>query len=344
MSTVVRGVTAAFAVTAAMLIPLAMGEYRNFVLCLIGVYAIGALGLTTLVGHGGMISLGHAGFAAVGAYTAALLMIRLDLSFWLALPLSAAVGGIAGLLLGWPMLRLAGPYLAMATFGFSVVVPEIVGKWPSFGIGDPALFGNALGLNPPSPALGSFVIDSSLRFWYVVLAVLVVSLVALKRILGSRWGQGLRAYRESPIAAEAFGVDTQRARIVAFGVAGTYAGLAGGLMAHLLGVLGPGTFSLTMSLTFLTAVVLGGTGSPVGAVVGAAAIVLLREFLTGYTSNLQLWYGVVLLAAIILTRDGLAGTATGLGRASRRATARDGDDLPLQDGSSPTSSRTGDLA
>lgn len=307
---------------AVLLVPLGMGEYRTFVICLVGVYALGALGLTVLIGNGGMISLGHAGFAAVGAYTAALLMIRADVSFWVALPASGAAGGAAGLLLGWPMLRLAGPYLAVATFGFSVVVPEVVGKWRAFGVGDPDLFGGALGLNAPTPAIGSFVIDSSLRFWYVVLATLVLGLIAARRMLHSRWGATLRAYRESPIAAAAFGIDTQRVRIVAFGVAGTYAGLAGGLMAHLLGVLGPGTFSLTMSLTFLTAVVVGGTASPAGAVAGAAGVVLLQEWLTGYTSNLQLWYGVVLLLAVVLTRNGIAGAATWAWRAVADRSAR----------------------
>ncbi|MDZ7677430.1 MAG: branched-chain amino acid ABC transporter permease [Acidimicrobiales bacterium] len=297
---------------AAALVPTGMGEYRNFVLCLIGVYALGAVGLTVLIGHGGMISLGHAGFAAVGAYTAALLMIRADVSFWIALPASGVVGGIAGLLLGWPMLRLAGPYLAVATFGFSIVVPEVVGKWSAFEIGDPDLFGGAFGLSAPTPALGSFAFDSSLRFWYVVLGVLLIGLFAAHRILRSRWGSALRAHRDSPVAAAAFGIDTRRVRIVAFGVAGVYAGVAGGLLAHLLGVLGPGTFSLTMSLTFLTAVVLGGITSPVGALAGAAAVVLLQEGLTGRTSNLQLWYGVVLLVAVVLTRDGIAGGATWL--------------------------------
>lgn len=299
---------------AAALIPVMLGEYRNFVLCLIGVYSVGALGLTVLIGHGGMISLGHAGFAGIGAYTAALLMIRGDVPFWIALPASGAVGGIAGLLLGWPMLRLAGPYLAVATFGFSVVVPQIVGKWSAFAIGDPDLFGGAFGLSAPSPAIGSFVFDSSLRFWYVVLGVLTVSIFVAVRILRSRWGVGLRAYRDSPVAAASFGVDVRRIRIVAFGIAGAYAGLAGGLMAHLFGVLGPGTFSLTMSLLFLTGVVIGGITSPAGAIAGTAAIVLLQEWLTGYTSNLQLWYGVALLLAVVLTQNGLAGSAGWLGR------------------------------
>lgn len=322
MSRGLKPVAIAVAVAAVLLIPTGLGEYRNFVLCLIGVYAIGALGLTVLLGHGGMISLGHAGFAAVGAYTAALLMVRSDVSFWLALPASGVVGGVVGLLLGWPMLRLAGPYLAVATFGFSVVVPEVVGKWSAFGIGDPDLFGGAFGLSAPNPAIGGFVIDSSLRFWYIVMVVLALCLFTAQRMLQSRWGTALRAYRESPVAAAAFGVDTQRIRILAFGVAGVYAGLSGGLMAHLLGVLGPGTFSLTMSLIFLTAVVLGGITSPAGAIAGAAAIVMLQEWLTGRTSNLQLWYGAVLLIAVVLTRNGLAGGATWLWQSAVSAIGR----------------------
>lgn len=293
----------------AVIVPRFLGEYQNFVLCLAGAYAIGALGLVVFIGHGGMISLGHAGFSAVGAYTATLLMVDVDMSFWLALPLSAVAGAVVGGVLGWPMLRLSGPYLAVATFGFAIVVPEVISRWSAFGIGDPDLFGGAFGLEVPTAVLGDYVFDSSLRFWYVVLAVLVISLLLLRRGLASRHGSALRAYREAPVAAAAFGIPTRRLRIGAFAVAGAFAGLSGTLQAHLIGVLGPQTFSLTMSLLFLTIVVLGGVSSAPGAVAAALGIIVFREWLTGWTSNLQLWYGLVLLVAVVASRDGISGGA-----------------------------------
>ncbi|GLW99335.1 branched-chain amino acid ABC transporter permease [Microtetraspora sp. NBRC 16547] len=291
----------------AVLVPPALGEYRTYVLCLMAIYAIGSIGLTVLVGHGGMISLGHAGLVCVGAYGASLLMIRADVSFWLALPLATAIGMLVGLALGYPFLKLDGPYLAIATFGFAVALPEVINRWSAFGVGDPALFGGALGLNPPSPAIGSLIINTSLRFWYVCLAVLVVAVLLARRILSSRWGQDLRAYRQSPPAASAYGVRTRRVRVWSFAVAGGYAGLCGALLAHHLGAVGTSSFSLTLSITFLMMVVIGGVESVAGAVVGAVAVVALQEWLTGQTSNLQLWYGVALLLAVMFLRGGVVG-------------------------------------
>ncbi len=311
-----------FALAAALAIPPFIGEYYNYVLGSMGIYAIGALGLTVLLGHGGMMSLGHAGFVAVGAYTASLLMIRADVSFWLALPLAVAVGVLVGLALGYPFLRLAGPYLAVATFGFAIAVPEIISRWTAFGIGDPKLFGGALGLNPPTPIIGSFTISTSLRFWYVCLAALVLAVFLAQRIVGSRWGQDLRAYRQSATAASAHGVRTRQVRVWAFAVAGGYAGLAGALFAHQVSVVGTSSFSLTMSITFLMIVVIGGTRSVPGALIGSAAVIALQELLTVYTSNLQLWYGAVLLIAVMISRDGIAGFTNTVALRTRTAWLR----------------------
>jgi branched-chain amino acid transport system permease protein len=328
-----RGHTLAWAVAlvAAVAVPPFVGEYRAYVLCLMAIYAIGALGLTILVGHGGMISLGHAGMVCVGSYVTSLLMIRADLSFWLAVPVAVVVGIVVGLALGYPFLRLGGPYLAIATFGFAIALPELISRWPALEIGDPALFGGALGLNPPTPIIGSFTISTATRFWYVCLVALALSVIVGSRIVRSRWGQDLRAYRQSPPAANAYGVRTRRVRVWAFAVSGGYAGLAGALLAHQLGVVGTSTFSLTMSITFLMIVVIGGTRSVPGALVGAIAVVALQEWLTGHTSNLQLWYGVVLLIAVMLSRDGITGLVTATGRWLRsriRATSLDANSAP----------------
>lgn len=307
MTTTMRRLAWSVALLLAIFIPPFLGEYRNYVLCLMAIYAIGALGLTVLLGQGGMLTLGHAGFVLIGSYVTALLMIRINLDFWFAIPISVAVGLIAGLVLGYPFLRLNGPYLAIATFGFSIALPEIINRWSAFKIGDPDFFGGALGLNAPNPMLGIFEISTSARFWYVCLAGLTLSAFVAQRILKSRWGHDLAAYRQSPSAASAYGVRTRSVRIWAFAVSGGYAGLAGALLAHQLGVVGTGTFSLTMSITFLMIVVIGGTRSVPGAIIGSVAVVALQEWLTGHTSNLQLWYGVVLLAAVMLSRDGIAG-------------------------------------
>lgn len=306
--------------------PLSVDGYQVFVLCQMGIAAIAALGMTLLLGHGGLVSLGHAAMMAVGAFAAAVLTLRLDLSFWLAVPAATVIAAAVGLVLGYPLLRLRGPYLAVATLGLAVALPETIVNWKSvveaIGFGDPDLFGGHLGLQAPRPTFGSFSFASPYRYWYVIGGCLIVAMVLARRIIGSRYGRSLRAFRESPQAAAAFGIDTRRVRTRAFAIAGGFAGLAGSLQAHLQYVTSPTSFGLDTALFMLMVVVVGGSTSVAGTLVAVAALTIIQEMLTGTNWNLQLVYGTIVALTVLFTRNGLAGIGDDLLHRVRRDRGR----------------------
>lgn len=323
------------------LLPQLLNGYQVFVLCQMGIAAIGALGMTLLIGHGGLVSLGHAAMMAVGAFTAAALTTHVDLAFPVAVLAGVAGAAIVGLALGFPLLRLSGPYLAVATLGLAVALPETIVNWgavvDAVGFGDPQLFGGHLGLQPPRPQLGPLSVSSPYRYWYVIAVALTIAIVVMRRTIDSTFGRALRAYRESPVAATAFGIHTQRVRIQAFAVAAGFAGLAGALQAHLLFVVSPATFGMDTALFMLMAVVVGGATSVAGTVVAVALLSVLQEFVTGTAWNVQLVYGVTVAATVLFTRNGLAGIGSAMLERWRR---RRPDVSPPVVGELPTEGRT----
>lgn len=305
--------------------PFLLDGYQSFVLCQMGITAISALGLTILLGHGGLVSLGHAAMMAVGAYAAAVMTAHYDIAFWIAVPAATVFGGAIGFIMGYPLLRLTGPYLAVATLGLAVAVPETILNWKSVvdvvGFGDPNIFGGHLGLQTPRPALGSFSFNTPRRYWFVVLAGVIITVVAARRIISSRFGRALRAFRESSEAAASFGVDTRRVRLYAFAISAAFAGLAGSLQAHLLYVISPASFGLDTALFLLMVVVVGGSTSIWGTMVAVALLTVLQEFVTGTSWNLPLVYGVIVALTVLYSRNGLAGIGEELRRRVRTTLA-----------------------
>jgi branched-chain amino acid transport system permease protein len=249
-------------------IPFLVGDYALYVLNLIAIHAIVAIGLNILVGYTGQISLGHAGFFAIGAYSCILLMVKAGLPFVLALPAAGLVAALFGFLLGLPSLRLEGPYLAIATLGFGMAVTQIISHSD--------FTGGHMGIHAPKMSLFGFVADTGSRQYYVILVVTVALTVAAVNLMKTRVGRAFVAIRDSEIAAEAMGINISWYKTLAFAVSAFYTGVGGALMAFALEHVSAGSFNLILSITFLAMIIVGGLGSVMGAILGAALLTYLQ--------------------------------------------------------------------
>jgi branched-chain amino acid transport system permease protein len=280
-----------------------------------GAYYFAALaGLTILAGQSGQISLGQGALMAVGAYTVAILIGNEDWALVPAIVAGVVVTALVGIPVGAAASRLRGPYLAGATLAFAVGLPALADKFPSFLGGE-----NGLIINPPTPPswLGSSFPLERWEAWIACLGAVVV-LFVLYNLTAGGLGRSLRAVRDDEIAASLSGLHVGRLQTLAFVVSAACAGLGGALLAVVLQLAAPGAFPLQLSLSLLTGVVLGGLGSLVGAIWGAALLVLLPSWTndlahsfslsTKVSANLPLAiYGVVLIAAMIVWPSGIQG-------------------------------------
>jgi len=299
----------AFAVAIAATL-LAPNTYYLFVLGMVGVTTLVSVGLNILAGLSGQISIGHAGFFAIGAYTGSLLMLNADWSFWPALVMAAAAAGVTGIALAAPALRVSGPYLAMVTIAFGVIVERILIEWVGVtggfggltGIPKPALLGPLLGLSP----LRETVLLT------VVLAFLgAFSFAQLKR---HAWGRAMGAVRDDAIAAAALGLNPLYVRVVAFALSAAFTGVAGVLFAPIVGFVSPDSFTFHRSILFLLAVILGGLGTAEGAVLGALLLVILPEFLSDFAEYQLLVFGLLLLFTLRLAPNGIMSAFRSIGQ------------------------------
>jgi branched-chain amino acid transport system permease protein len=298
-----------------------LSQYNNLQLAN-GAYFFAALaGLTILIGQSGQISLGHGAFIALGAYTVLLLVGNEGWSLFPALVAATAVAGLVGLPVGTAASRLRGPYLAGATLAFAVGLPAIADKYPATFGGE-----NGLTINPPTvPSwLGAGVSFEQWQAWIACAGALVV-LFVLYNLVHSGIGRSLRAVRDDEIAASLCGLRVARQQTLAFVVSAACAGLGGGLYAVVLNLATPSAFPLTLSLSLLTGVVVGGLGSLAGAIWGAALLVLLPNWSTDIANALSLSnnvqsnlpfaiYGVVLIVAMLAWPSGIQGGIRALRR------------------------------
>jgi branched-chain amino acid transport system permease protein len=273
-------------------IPLYAANYDIFLLNLVMVHIILAVGLNILVGYTGQISLGHAGFYAIGAYGTALPMIHLHMPFFAALLLSAFIAAAFGFLLGLPALRLEGPYLAIATLGFGLTIMHVIGRWD--------FFGGRMGIKVPLLDIGwpetdySYVLTSERGMFYLILVIAILMVLGARNIMKTRVGRSFIAIRDSDIAAEVIGVNLTFYKTLAFAISAFYAGIAGGLFGFVLGFFDPFTFNLLLSIIFLVMVVVGGLGSIAGPVAGAVLITYLQYDLLKNISEMP-YIGAVLV-------------------------------------------------
>jgi branched-chain amino acid transport system permease protein len=310
-------VSALLGAAALAMAPLFLKGYYVYVLSTVGVYTIVVLGLNVLVGATGQLSIGHAGFFAIGAYASSLLMIRLKLPFLVSAPAAALLTGLVGLLLGFPATRLRGPYLGIATMGFGMLVQQVLQEWES-------MTGGRAGLTLPTLQIGPLTFNTDLSKYYLNWAVALIVIWLIRNILRSRVGDAWRALRDSEIAAQAIGISVPRYKAIAFAVSAFAAGLAGALYAPLIGFISYESFNLMLSVAFLSAVILGGPGSVIGSVLGAAYLALMPELLRGLDQLQMIAYGLVMIVVMLFLPKGLMEIPALLGRILAAALAQKG--------------------
>lgn len=260
------------ALALALLLPLPLNDYYRAILWTVGIYLLLGLSLNIIVGYAGLFQLGHAAFYALGAYTAALLNLRLHVPILLALPVAMLVSGLAGYLISRPILHLRGDYLAIVTIAFGEIVRMLLVN----NIGN--VTGGANGLfGIDSPAIAGFEFDSVLSKYYLVLVFVVLIVFAVRRLENSRLGRAWMYVREDELAAEAMGINTVQVKTIAFVLGSAGAGLAGVLYTGRYGAISPDLGSFLESVIMFCIVVLGGTGSIPGIFVGALGMIVLPE-------------------------------------------------------------------
>lgn len=275
---------------------------RTCILALI--YIVLALSLNFVVGFAGQLSMGHAAFYAVGAYTTAILTVSYQVPFWIALALSGVVSAIFGFLIGIPTLRLKGDYLAITTIGFSEILRLILINWTSFTKGPAGIPGI------PSPTIFSFNLGTNIGYYYILLVLAIITIFISNRLLNSRLGRGLIAINDDEIAAEAMGINPTFLKMLAFVLGSAIAGIVGGIFASFIHYVNPDNFVYAESVVMLTMVVLGGVGSVPGIVVGATILAILPEALRGISTYRYAIYGILLVMMMIVRPQGIISLAS----------------------------------
>jgi branched-chain amino acid transport system permease protein len=284
----------------AILLPLPMSDYYRSVLWRTGLYAMLGLSLHIIVGYAGLFQLGHAAFYGLGAYTCALLNLHLGIPILLLLPLSIVVAALFGYLITRPILHLRGDYLCIVTIAFGEVVRlALVNN--IFGI-----TGGANGLSGIArPVLFGLVLRQPIYHYYLALFFLIITIFAVQRLENSRLGRAWMYVREDEIAAEAMGIDTTRAKLLAFVLGSGWAGLAGALYAAKITVISPDQTKFMESVILFCIVVLGGTGSIPGVFVGTLGMVTLPEISRPLKAWRDAWLGVAMVVMMVARPEGL---------------------------------------
>ncbi|GGG84280.1 ABC transporter ATP-binding protein [Salipiger pallidus] len=277
-----------------------VGGYMQFVIGLVAVWTILCTGLNLLFGLTGLVSLGQVGFLAIGAYAHAI-AVQAGLGFWAGLVIATVVSAATGCLLAVPAVRMAGPFLAMVTIAFAFIIEHLVIEWRGVTGGQNGL----MGFDAPNLAGITFGETE-----IVMLAIVLAGglLLAYRRVTASGLGMAMVALRDQDIAASSLGYNPFLTKLVAFAVAAGTAGLAGGLFAQLMQFIAPSNFVLSQSILFLFAVIVGGAGTVLGPVVGAAVVVFLPEALAGLAEYRLLFFGALLVAVLLLAPRGIVGS------------------------------------
>ncbi|MGA1858632.1 branched-chain amino acid ABC transporter permease [Azospirillum sp. 11R-A] len=278
--------------------------YQIANLALIFVLLSASMHLVT--GVAGLLHLGHAAFYGVGAYTAALLTSKLGLGFTVTLPLSGLVAALVAFLVALPTMRLVSIYFAVATLAIGQMLYLVMLNWVDFTKGP-----NGIIVSKGFELFG-FGLSGRLAAYYTVATVVTLSVIAIGRLSHSYYGNALRSIREDDQCADAMGVSTVRLKMEAFTLSAFFAGVAGGLWAHMTGYISPGDFKFSESILILAMVVVGGLGSLPGAVIGALLLILLPEGLRGLGDFRNIMVGLVMFLSILLLPKGLLGEVSAL--------------------------------
>ncbi len=284
--------------------PFIFSLYQTNIMITALIYVITGLGLNIVVGLAGLLDLGYVAFYAVGAYSYALLNYHFGFGFWSVLPIGAGLGLIFGVLLGFPVLRLKGDYLAIVTLGFGEIIRLILENWNEFSFGPSGI------ANIPRPGL--FGIQMSLHqatiyLYFLMIFLVLVTIFVVRRLQDSRIGRAWIALREDEVACQAMGIDKTRTKLSAFAMGATWAGMAGVVFAAKTTFINPASFTLWESIIILCVVVLGGMGSVLGVIFGALILILLPEYLRVFSEYRLLVFGAVLVVMMVFRPGGIIG-------------------------------------
>jgi branched-chain amino acid transport system permease protein len=298
--------------------PWLLSDYWVAILIQIGLFGIAALGLNILVGFTGQISIGHAAFFLLGAFTSAYLSSKLSIPVFFAIPLSGAITALVGLIFGLPAARLKGLYLAIATLAAQYILLDFFSRADWFS------GGTVPAIAEPFSIFG-YVVQGDRQYFYVVLAYVIVSFVLVTNLMRTRDGRALVAVRDHYLSAEIMGINLTKYRTLSFGLAAFFAGIGGALYAHYQLVVSNEGFGIDRSILFLAMVIIGGTGSIMGTLMGTAFIVLLPESMQWLSAGLkgsaidqalqlnnnltflrEIAVGVIIILFLVFEPDGLA--------------------------------------
>ena len=289
-------------------------RYYLNILIMSGIWSIVACSLNLVLGYTGQVNLAHGAFFGIGAYASALMMLKLQMNFWLALPLAAALAGFFGFLIGLPALRTKGSYFAIGTLCFNIIVTLIIDRWEGLTEGARGLMGVPSPTPIPLPWVGPITFQTQVSQYYLVLAFLLLTLLAMKRILNSLVGRTFRAIRGNEELDEAVGIHAMRVKILSFTTSCFFAGIGGVLYASYIGFLSPELTDYHVSFDSLVYIMIGGVGTMAGPIVGTLLFVTIPETLHVAAEYRLLVYGLILILMIIYLPRGIVGGIGSLGR------------------------------
>jgi branched-chain amino acid transport system permease protein len=294
--------------------PLYLSNYWLGVANLIGITLIAATGLNILIGYCGQLSIGHAGFIAVGAYTSAILTNRLELPFLVGLICAGLTAGLVGLIFGMPSIRVKGFYLAITTIAAQFIIIWVINHWE--------ITGGFVGIKVPYASIGGLVFDTEGRQFYLIMAIAALSIFFAKNLARTRAGRAFIAIRDNDLAAQVMGINLFYYKLLAFFIGCFLAGIAGSLLAHWVGFMNAEQFSLTESILYIGMIIIGGLGTTIGPILGVVFIRVLQQLLTvqlvpllestealpaGFATGVTpMLFGLVIVLFLILEPRGLA--------------------------------------
>jgi len=275
------------------------GGYLMNVLVFVGINTMLAIGLNLLLGYAGQISLGHAGFFGLGAYLSGILTATYGWNPWAVMPVAAAVVGTVAFLIGLPILKLKGHYLAMATLGLGIIIYIVFNETVDITGGPSGLSGI------PNLSIGAVTFDTDIKNYYLIWGVTLGVVLLAINLANSRVGRALRAIHDSEVAARVMGVNARLLKVQIFALSAVISSLAGSLYAHTMTFVSPASFGFNFSVELLTMVVIGGLGSVYGSFLGAALLTLLPEFLRAAHDYDIIIYGALLMLMVMFMPGGL---------------------------------------
>ncbi len=282
--------------------PYFFSTYQTNIMTTALMYVVLGLGLNIVVGVAGLLDLGYVAFYAVGAYSYALLNLHFDLGFWAVLPIGGLFAAFLGILLGFPVLRLRGDYLAIVTLGFGEIIRLVLENWNDFSQGPSGI------ANIPRPGFFGMEMDfgSGITYiYYIIVGLVVFTIFVVNRLQSSRLGRAWLALREDEIACQAMGIDKTKTKLIAFSLGAFWAGLVGVIFAAKTTFVNPASFTFLESAIILSIVVLGGMGSIVGVIFGALVLILMPEYLRALSEYRMLAFGGILVVMMVFKPDGI---------------------------------------